>query len=38
MRANAANRLFVVGLQLAIVVVVIGLWEVGTAVVVGVMA
>ncbi len=35
MRANAANKLFVVGLQLAIVVVVVGVWEVGTGIVVG---
>src|SRR3979490_671241 len=35
MRASAASRLFVVGLQLAIVVVVVGVWEVGTGLVVG---
>src|SRR5438874_728250 len=35
MRASAANRLFVIGLQLAIVIVVVGIWEGGTGIVVG---
>src|ERR1700682_4955648 len=35
MRANAANKLFVLGLQLAIVVTVVGVWEIGTGIVVG---
>src|ERR1700730_11061410 len=35
MRANAASRLFVLGLQLAIVVATVGVWEVGSGIGVG---